>query len=1588
LPKDLVDELGGIRGFGENYVGRTDDGSSAYIDLRELFPLGLNFYGRSFDGLYLNNNGSVTFGTAFSAFTPTAISGGSPIIAPYLADADTRGTVGDITPGGTSKGTNLAWYDLDASTRSFTATWDDVGYFNRRTDKLNAVQLRLIGVQDAQGEYSGDFNIELRYEAVNWTTGDFSGGSGGLGGTISRAGFGGGDGLGFYELPQSGNQAGMLDLESASNIGDSGRFLFAFRDGTLAPTVAIDDVSVNEGSGSPNAHATVRLRLSAPSAVPITVDYATADGTGLAGQTYVAQRGTVTFAPGATEQTVQVEIIGDTKAGTDQTFTLRLTGATPASITDNEGIVTIRNDDGIVIGDDTEVEGTSGTPTVFSFPVRLLTAATVPVTVDYAVDSGTATAAVDFITSTGQLAFAAGETEKFITVQVGADAIFEPDEHFVVTLSNPTGAALVDAVGKGTIRNDDGFAIDDLRRAEGSTPGATNATLTIRLLSPLSKAASVDWATVSDSAIAGQDFTSSSGTASFAPGATTTTIAIPLTSDFTTETDETFFVALSNPTEVDIADGAAVVTIADDDGFSITDVFITEGDSGIRNATFTVSLLTTLNTSVTVDYATADGTATAGADYTATSGTLSFAATQSTRTFTVPITTDTTQEGNETFTVVLSNPSGGSSIARATATATILNEDGLSAGDATVTEGDSGTTQVTVPVILNAPASGEVEVAWTTANGTATAGTDYVGASGTLVFAAGETSQNITVDVIGETVFEGNETFRIELSDAKGASIVDHSATITINSNDTQPAPTVSVYDTSLTEGGGTDTTAMVFTVALSRTDAAPISVTYAVSDGTATAGADYVASSGTLTIPAGEQFATIAVPLIGNATIAGDRSFTVALDAPTGGATLGVAKATGTILEDDTRISIAPLAADKPEGNAGTTGFTFTLSRSGDTSGSTDVTWSAIGIGGNPALASDFAGNTLPAGTESFAPGQTSRTITLLAATDAISEADEDFVVLLSAPTGGAQLGTSAALGTIGNDDTSYAIAATSAAKPEGTGGSGATTAFTFSVTRTGNTDSGGSIDWSVLGLAGPGIVPITGADFAGAVLPSGTLAFDAGETSKLITLALNADLVVESDEGFMVRLANPSDGDTLGTAAAIGLVGNDDVDMPAELAFSTTRSTKFEGNSGTTPITFTVTRTDGLAGNHSARWSVVGTKGTGTMPADAKDFPGAVLPSGTVTFLAGETSRTITVDVAADATPELNERFTITLSDPLGGATIASGAASSDGVILNDDSPLRIASGPGMRNEGSGGGTTSFSFTVARGGNNGQGVSAKWAVAGVDGTGTLQAAASDFAGGVFPAGTVTFAPAETTKTITFDVNADAVPEFNERFRITLSNPTGGATISPSASGIDGVIFNDDVVLRLSAGPGLQPEGSGGGTTPFIFTVTRSGNNGQAVEAAWSVAGLVGAGTLPALASDFAGGVFPSGTVSFAAGERTRTITVDVNADTTNELNERFALTLADPTGGAILDIATLGAVIMNDDTPPPGPAPAPATWSAFSTFAIDPDDLIPMAAPLGAPSPSVAMPGTVFDTAAVTRWHDPQAWRHHGAECGAPDY
>jgi chitinase len=218
--------------------------------------------------------------------------------------------------------------------------------------------------------------------------------------------------------------------------------------------------------------------------------------------------------------------------------------------------------------------------------------------------------------------------------------------------------------------------------------------------------------------------------------------------------------------------------------------------------------------------------------------------------------------------------------------------------DASQAEGNSGTSNMAFSVTLSKAATAPVTVSYGTSNGTATAGSDFVGASGSITFAAGESVKTINVGVVGDTVVEPDENFSVTLSNPLGASISRATAIGTIRNDDVAPPLTVSVADVSQVEGNS-GMSNMAFAVTLSKAATAPVTVNYATSNVTALAGSDYAAGSGTVTFAAGETTKTINVGVIGDTTVEPDETFTVTLSNPSG-ASLSRATATGTITNDD----------------------------------------------------------------------------------------------------------------------------------------------------------------------------------------------------------------------------------------------------------------------------------------------------------------------------------------------------------------------------------------------------------------------------------------------------------------------------------------------------------------------------------------------------------------------------------------------------------------------------------------------------------------------------------------------------------------
>lgn len=236
---------------------------------------------------------------------------------------------------------------------------------------------------------------------------------------------------------------------------------------------------------------------------------------------------------------------------------------------------------------------------------------------------------------------------------------------------------------------------------------------------------------------------------------------------------------------------------------SVSDTALTEGDSGTKTAIFNVTLSEASAETVTVRYETADGPATAGSDYTAKSGVLTFAPGQTRQAVTIDVRGDTQVEGHETFVLKLSNPTK-ATIAKATGTGTITNDDvappTLRVADVSVVEGTGGAKQALVTVTLTAPVAHSVGVSYATANGTATAGSDFTTVTGRLTFNLGETSKTISVPIATDARVEANETFKIILSSPSGAPLSRATGTVTIT-NDDAARPTISVADASVAEG-------------------------------------------------------------------------------------------------------------------------------------------------------------------------------------------------------------------------------------------------------------------------------------------------------------------------------------------------------------------------------------------------------------------------------------------------------------------------------------------------------------------------------------------------------------------------------------------------------------------------------------------------------------------------------------------------------------------------------------------------------------------------------------------------------------------
>jgi chitinase len=777
-----------------------------------------------------------------------------------------------------------------------------------------------------------------------------------------------------------------------------------------ASTVSVSDVSAPEGDAG-SAPASFVVSLSSASSDTVTVRHVTTDGTATAPADYSSTSGQVTFAPGETSKTVDVPVRGDRTDEDDETFSVDLSDPTNATIGDGHAVGTIVDDDpapAVSLSGGSVTEGDAGTSTL-SFTATLDAPSGKRVTVGYATSDGSAHQPEDYTSRTGTLTFEPGETTQRIDVSVAGDTRHEGDETVAVDLSSPANASLGTAHALGTILNDD--AQPALSIADASvTEGDTQLQLVVSLSAPSGLPVSVQYATADGTAVAPADYAAASGTLNFAPGETSHTVSVAVKADALDELDETFGVHLSNPVEATIARADAAGTIRDDDpppALSVAGGTIGEGDTSSRPLTFTVQLSVASGRPVTVDFHTADGTAEAPADYTATSGTLTFAPGVTTRTVDVAVTGDTLDEGDETFTLVLAAPSG-ATLQDAAATGTIQDDDALptlSVGDASVVEGGSAVLAVpAAPSLRGAAAalvfaielpvatSQPVTVHFATADGTAVAPADYQATSGDVTFAPGQTVKTVAVAVNDDQIDENDETLALELSAPVNATLDRSRATGTIQDDDAPPA--LSIADVRVPEGSAGLSTASL-AVSLSAPSGKTISVPYTTADGTALAPGDYHATSGTLVLAPGQASAQVDVQIVGDVVDEDDQTFLVRLGTPVA-ATVNRGEATATIVDDDAPPAVSVSDAGVLEGDAGTTPMHFVISLSAVSEKTVTVRFATSD--GTATAGSDYAPGT---GEVSFAPGETRREVGVGVIGDNVPELDESLTLGAAGATG-----------------------------------------------------------------------------------------------------------------------------------------------------------------------------------------------------------------------------------------------------------------------------------------------------------------------------------------------------------------------------------------------------------------------------------------------------------------------------------------------------------------------------------------------------------------------------------------------------------
>ena len=1014
------------------------------------------------------------------------------------------------------------------------------------------------------------------------------------------------------------------------------------------------------------------------------------------------------------------------------------------------------------------------------------------------VSSGTATAVTDYTpVSSATLTVAAGNTAANITVTVVDDTEDELAETFQVTLSDPvTSASLSTTTATGTIADDDRPTVSITTTQTSVTEGTA-----VELQVSRTIADTVALVVQLDSSESG-DFVTSTlpGSVTIAKDTGSTTLSIATTDDMTSEANGSVTVGIeAHVTYVVGSPASRTVEIRDDDAqYTLnlaSDVTVSEED----DATFTVTLSESPMSRITVDWSTSEGTAKASSDYTAGSGTLTFAAgatgTALMQQFTVTITDDMLDEPDEQFQVTLSSATGtGATIGTVSATATITDNDtpAVSIEPATAAENVAGG-KIGFPVTLSLESTFDITVDYATTDGSATAGADYTAPTAgmnTVTVAAGSTSSTIWIDLIDDSTDENQEQFTVTLSNpSNGATLASNpSAPGTITDDDA--APTLSIDDASASEDssqnpGASDS--VQFPVRLSAVSTKAVSGTWSTAGGTATVDADFAGHSATpFSIPAGTMATTIEVAVLADVVDELPETFTVTLTAVVN-AELSDATATGTIEDDDLPVvSIGP-AADPPVTSV-TEGATINFLVSRTIADTVDL---AVALAGSQEGA--FV-DTLPTAV-TIPANSSSATVAIATVGDEVGEDDGSVTVAIGPNATAYRLGTvTSQKVVIKDDDVTFTLSITGGSASEDDDPASIEFAVTLTSDPSGESPTNAiTVDWATRTASGE--TAAAGADYTAA---SGTLIFAAGSTAftQRITIDVKDDELDEPDtETFSVLLSNPTGtGATIATVpSAQGVIGDNDV---PELSIEDAEAGESSG-----PLAFPVTLAPASSRTVTVQYAT--TDVTATAGADYAAPPvGSML-----TFTPGQTTQALSITLLGDLLDEATtETLTVTLSNQSAFAQLKSGASSATGTIVDDDGAPTLSIAGATVGEAA----TSIVFPVELTSASANVVTATWSTA--DGTAL---AGTDYT--AVSASSLTVAAEQLSAMLTVQLSGDDQDdEPDKTFTVTLADVNNADEGTLTASG---TIEDDDNPKVSIAGGDAVTEGG-----PARFTLTRTG--------------------------------------------------------------------------------------------------------------------------------------------------------------------